>query len=139
MHACVQKLVDYETVPEEAEIESLSKLLRTIGANLDANPKGKGVMDAYFDRIQGVVNMPDLPSRLKFMLMDIIDLRRSGWNTKEDNKGPKTLDEVRAEVSRCVHSYLRQMLTPYPTGRGSCRRKGSGERPKQPEGRSWPP
>lgn len=98
MHECVKKLVDYSGVPDEAEIESLSKLLRTIGGNLDATEKGRVMMDVYFARIQSMVDHPELPSRLKFMLMDIIDLRRANWHSKEANKGPKTLDEVRAEA-----------------------------------------
>ncbi|OTB06806.1 hypothetical protein M426DRAFT_9237 [Hypoxylon sp. CI-4A] len=98
MHECVRKLVDYTGIPDEAEIESLSKLLRTIGANLDATDKGRVMMNAYFGRIQDMMNLPELPSRLKFMLMDVVDLRRVNWVSKEANKGPKTLDEVRAEA-----------------------------------------
>ena len=50
------------------------------------------------NRIQAMIDTPDLPSRLRFMLMDIVDLRRKRWHSKEDNKGPKTLEEIRAEV-----------------------------------------
>ncbi|KAI1417714.1 hypothetical protein F5Y13DRAFT_185046 [Hypoxylon sp. FL1857] len=98
MHECVRKLVDYSGVPDEAEVESLSKLLRTIGANLDATEKGRVMMDAYFGRIQGMIDLPELPSRLKFMLMDVVDLRKANWVSKETNKGPKTLEEIRAET-----------------------------------------
>jgi translation initiation factor 4G len=56
------------------------------------------MMDIYFGRIQAMIDTPDLPSRLRFMLMDIVDLRKKNWLSKEANKGPKTLDEVRAEV-----------------------------------------
>jgi translation initiation factor 4G len=100
MHECVRKLLEFEGIPDEAEIESLTKLLRTIGANLDSTEKGKPMMDAYFKRIGTIIDLPDLPSRLKFMLMDIVDLRKNGWVSKEANKGPKTLEEVRAEVCR---------------------------------------
>ena len=99
MHECVKKLVDYTGIPDEAEIESLTKLLKTIGANLDSTEKGKPMMDVYFARIQTMIDTPELPSRLRFMLMDIVDLRKARWQSKETNKGPKTLDEVRAEVS----------------------------------------
>jgi translation initiation factor 4G len=99
MHECVKKLVDYTGIPDEAEIESLTKLLKTIGANLDSTEKGKPMMDVYFSRIQTMIDTPELPSRLRFMLMDIVDLRKARWQSKESNKGPKTLDEVRAEVS----------------------------------------
>lgn len=98
MHQCVHRLVDYNGVPDEAEIESLCKLLRTVGYNLDQTDRGHGMMEAYFSRIQAAIDMPDLPSRMKFMLMDVVDLRRVGWVSKDGNKGPKTLEEVRAEV-----------------------------------------
>ncbi|KAI1001404.1 Eukaryotic translation initiation factor 4 gamma [Podosphaera aphanis] len=98
MHECVKKLVDYTGIPDEAEIESLTKLLKTIGFNLDGNKNGKLIMDAYFVRIQSMINTPELPSRLRFMLMDIVDLRKKDWASKESNKGPKTLEEVRAEA-----------------------------------------
>lgn len=110
MHECVRKLVDYKDVPDEAEIESLSKLLRTIGGNLDDADKGRPLMDAYFQRIQTMVDLPELQSRMKFMLMDILDLRRHNWVSKEANKGPKTLEEVRVEVclifSSSICSYI---------------------------------
>lgn len=102
MHECVKKLVDYTGIPDEAEIESLTKLLKTIGGNLDSTEKGKPMMDVYFQRIQAMVDTPDLPSRLRFMLMDIIDLRKARWVSKEANKGPLTLDEVKAEVSESL-------------------------------------
>lgn len=99
MHECVRKLLDFKDEPDEAEIESLSKLLRTIGANLDSTEKGNAMMNAYFERISNLVETPDLNSRLKFMLMDIVDLRRAKWTSKDGPKGPKTLEEIRAEVS----------------------------------------
>lgn len=98
MLECVHKLVDHKGIPDEAEIESLSKLLRTIGAHLDQSEKGRPMMDVYFGRIIQMVEAPELASRLKFMLMDVVDLRRTNWQSKEANKGPKTLDEVRAEA-----------------------------------------
>ena len=69
MHECVKKLVDYEGVPDEAEVESLTSLLKTIGENLDANERGHGLMDVYFKRIAQMIETPGLPSRLTFMLM----------------------------------------------------------------------
>lgn len=106
MHECVKKLVDYTGVPDEAEIESLTKLLKTIGGNLDSTEKGRPMMDMYFSRIKTMIGIPELPSRLNFMLMDILDLRAKKWVSKEANKGPKTLEEVRAEVRNTILNYL---------------------------------
>ena len=69
MHECVKKLVDYDGMPDEAEVESLTSLLKTIGQQLDASEKGHSMMDAYFVRINGMIAVKDLPSRLRFMLM----------------------------------------------------------------------
>lgn len=69
MHECVKKLVDFDGIPEEAEVESLTSLLRTIGYSLDYSEKGHGLMDIYFVRIQKMVDHPNIHSRLKFMLM----------------------------------------------------------------------
>ena len=115
MHLCVKKLVDFEGMPDEAEVESLTSLLRTIGENLDSEEKMRPRMDAYFDRIDIMINFDGLPNRLKFMLMvcqrsvysnmylnrlqDIVDLRKKGWKTANSAvKGPTTLEEVRAQV-----------------------------------------
>ncbi len=110
MHECVKKLVDYTGIPDEAEIESLTKLLKTIGANLDSTEKGKPMMDVYFSRIQSMIDTPELPSRLRFMLMDIVDLRKKRWQSKEDNKGPKTLEEVRAEVRTLLRKTILDVI-----------------------------
>jgi translation initiation factor 4G len=118
MHECVMKLIDQTGIPDEAEIESLTKLLKTIGSNLDSTEKGKPMMDVYFVRIQMIIDTPDLPSRLRFMLMDIVDLRKKRWVSKEANKGPKTLDEVRAEVRYNPYNH-RVIDTDFETGR-SC-------------------
>ncbi|RMZ91766.1 hypothetical protein DV736_g1024, partial [Chaetothyriales sp. CBS 134916] len=129
MHECVKKLVDYEGTPEEAEVESLTSLLRTIGKQLD-NPESKAQqrMDVYFQRISATVELPDLPSRLKFMLMDIVDLRRKGWVSKDDNKGPKTIAEIRAEEEeRSRQAELQRLASQSRGGRGGPPPHGRGD------------
>jgi translation initiation factor 4G len=69
MHMCVRRLVDFDGMPDEAEVESLTGLLKTIGENLDGEEKSRQLMDAYFDRIKAMEAVEGLPSRLKFMLM----------------------------------------------------------------------
>ena len=69
MHMCVKRLLDYEGIPDEAEVESLTSLLRTIGERLDSEEKGRPLVDAYFERINSRMNVDGIPSRLKFMLM----------------------------------------------------------------------
>ncbi|KAJ9612925.1 hypothetical protein H2200_002866 [Cladophialophora chaetospira] len=140
MHECVKKLVDYEGTPDEAEIESLTSLLQTVGKQLD-NPESKaqGRMDLYFERINQMIAIPDLNSRLRFMLMDVVDLRSKGWSSKADNKGPKTITEIREEAERQAREdELRRLATQsnrgggggrMPMGRGDARNFSYGQVP----------
>ncbi|KAF1986963.1 hypothetical protein K402DRAFT_420620 [Aulographum hederae CBS 113979] len=98
MHECVHKLLDFEGLPDESAIESLVKLLRTVGATMDAAENGPKMIQAYFDRINNLQKMEGLNSRLRFMLLDMIDLRKNNWRSKDDAKGPKTLAEVHQDA-----------------------------------------
>lgn len=125
IHGCVHHLVDFKEEPKEAEIESLSYLLRTVGAALDSSEKGRPMMDVYFQRIQSIIDLPELDNRLKFMLMDVRDLREGGWKSSQADKGPKTLDEVRAEAERVAAQKAAE----------AARSQGRGGGPRPPMGR----
>jgi translation initiation factor 4G len=98
MHECVLKLLDFEGLPDESAIESLVKLLRTVGATMESAEAGPKMINMYFERVEKVMNMEGLNSRLQFMLLDTIDLRKSGWKSKDVLKGPKTIAEIHQEA-----------------------------------------
>ncbi|RIB13095.1 armadillo-type protein, partial [Gigaspora rosea] len=79
MHECIKKLIKIQNeVSEEEEMEELCKLMTTVGQQLD-HPKAKSHMDAYFLRMKDISKNSKLSNRIKFMLMDIIDLRNNNW------------------------------------------------------------
>jgi translation initiation factor 4G len=67
MHECIKKLLGNVENPEEEEIESLCKLLTTVGAILDT-PKARGHMDVYFSRMKELTKSPYASSRMQVML-----------------------------------------------------------------------
>lgn len=67
MHECIKKLLSNVTNPEEEEIESLCKLLTTVGQSLDT-PKAKTHMDIYFERMSEMARGSHINSRMQFML-----------------------------------------------------------------------
>lgn len=77
MHECVKKLLGNVDNPEEEEIESLCKLLSTVGQILD-NPKARAHMDVYFARMKELTKSPNVNHRMQFMLQVslIIDQRK---------------------------------------------------------------
>jgi translation initiation factor 4G len=95
MHRCVTNMLQNVMNPEEAEVESLCKLLTTIGKYLD-HPAAAENMKQYFLRIAELSKNEVLPSRIRFMLLDLIDLRRVAWKGKESS-GPKTLAAIKKD------------------------------------------
>ena len=69
MHECVFRLLNFEGLPDESSIESLVKLIRTVGGKMEASPNGHALIDPYFDRIKSVIELKGLPSRLYYMLL----------------------------------------------------------------------
>jgi hypothetical protein len=99
MHSCVMQLLSSVSDPEEEDIESLCKLMTTIGAKID-HEAAKAHMETYFARITEVSNNKKLSSRIRFMLMDLIDLRKNNWKARVEVAVPKTIAEIHREAER---------------------------------------
>jgi len=90
MHECVLHLL--HNVVEE-DIESACDLLRNIGKKLD-NAKARKRVDQYFQRLKGLTQLSTLSSRLKFLCMDVADLRRNRWVPRIKKDKATKLDKV---------------------------------------------
>lgn len=93
---CIRRLLSNDN-PSEEVIESICQLLTTVGKTLDV-PKKKDEVDLYFGRLLMFQEIESLASRLRFMIMDVIDLRKSGWVSDAQDKGPKTMAEIHEEA-----------------------------------------
>jgi len=67
MHVWVKKLLGQVDNSKEEEIESLCKLLATVGSHLDT-PKARAHLDVYFSRMRELTKSPNVNLRLQFML-----------------------------------------------------------------------
>lgn len=103
MHECIKKLINNLETPEEEDIESLCRLLLTVGKQLD-EAQGRQYMDIYFVRLQKIIDNKAVSSRLTFMIVDVLETRKKGWNNKSAPTGPKTIAEIHEDVRRM--SYL---------------------------------
>ncbi|RDX78681.1 Eukaryotic translation initiation factor 4G [Mucuna pruriens] len=99
MHECIKKLLGQYQDPDEEDIEALCKLMSTIGEMID-HPKAKEHMDAYFERKKSLSNNMNLSSRVRFMLKDVIDLRKNKWQQRRKVEGPKKIEEVHRDASQ---------------------------------------
>ncbi|KAK4336815.1 hypothetical protein RND71_043694 [Anisodus tanguticus] len=58
--------------------------------------------DKQMNALEDVVKQNQVTSRIKFLIMDVLDMRREGWKIRklQDTFKPKTLDEVHEDIKR---------------------------------------
>ncbi|KAK4052214.1 hypothetical protein OIO90_004436 [Microbotryomycetes sp. JL221] len=110
MHECIRKLLANTSDPDEEDIESLTRLLTTVGGSLD-NPKAKQHMDIYFERMKTIAESPKVSSRMRFMILDVVDLRSDKWQNKKAQQGPKLISEVHADAQREADESARRVAS----------------------------
>ncbi|KAJ7560639.1 hypothetical protein O6H91_04G138100 [Diphasiastrum complanatum] len=103
VHACIQELIgpaDSKAVPAEENVEALCQLLLTVGKQLEESVKSRIAIDKYFIRLKDFILSPRLPSRLKFMVRDLMDLRSNKWVPRREEVKAKTINEIHAEAEQ---------------------------------------
>ena len=67
-------------------------------------------MDQYFARMASVRASGDMPSRIRFMLQDVEDMRENKWEPRRVAKEmtPKTIGQIRKEFP---HTRVRTLST----------------------------
>ncbi|CAG0913967.1 unnamed protein product [Notodromas monacha] len=113
MHGCVLNMLNgWEKTRDEDYLECLCKLLTTIGAKLDneaPNPtkdsQGRDQlgehsvkMNGYFDLLKGFVDKKETSTRVRCLLMDVVDLRKSKWVPRREDYKPKTIEQIHREA-----------------------------------------
>ncbi|XP_078791297.1 eukaryotic translation initiation factor 4 gamma 1a isoform X4 [Oryzias latipes] len=144
MHDCVVKLLKNH---DEESLECLCRLLSTIGKDLDFE-KAKPRMDQYFTQMDKIIKEKKTSSRIRFMLQDVLDLRRNNWVPRRGDLGPKTIDQIHKEAEMEEHreqiKVQQQLMSrKEPGGRmgGNMGGRGShssgGGRVSQPQDEGW--
>jgi translation initiation factor 4G len=105
LHKCIKQLIERKKTPNGStarvadmseDMECLCEILRTIGRRLD-HERARRWMDQYFERIRVYQADTELPSRIRFMLQDVIELRSNGWQPRKlvlAEGAPKTIQQV---------------------------------------------
>ncbi|XP_062567019.1 eukaryotic translation initiation factor 4 gamma 1-like isoform X2 [Saccostrea cucullata] len=120
MHDCLFKLL---RAKDEESLECLCRLLSTIGKELDSD-KAKPRMDQYFNQMDKIVIEKKTSSRVRFMLQDVIDLRKCKWVPRRDDNNPKTLDQIHKEAQK--EEQERQIFLQQATAKEKAQGRGGG-------------
>jgi len=92
--------------PEPEEVESLCRLLNTVGKALDEG-KAKTRMNAIYEALEHIRTTSDLDLRIKFKILDVLDMRKNGWvGRTTGQQGPKTIQEIHDDVRSPFYSFL---------------------------------
>lgn len=138
MHDCIVKLLKNH---DEESLECLCRLLSTIGKDLDFE-KAKPRMDQYFNQIEKIIKERKTTSRIRFMLQDVLDLRRNNWVPRRGDQGPKTIDQIHKEAELEEHreqmKVQQALISKKESSGGSGGRMGGGRRGPHSPGRRGP-
>lgn len=104
MHECIGILFGDITAPDEESLECLCKLLGTIGQALEINAREAGERE-HINKYYGTIKQLSgesklLCTRVRFMLQDLLELRRNNWVARRKETKAMTIAEVHAEVAR---------------------------------------
>ncbi|CAI8002851.1 Eukaryotic translation initiation factor 4 gamma 1, partial [Geodia barretti] len=92
MHECMIRLL--KSSSDEESLECFAGLITTTGRDLDI-PEAKTRIDGYFSRIHQIIAKGKISARIRFMLQDVIELRKNKWVPRSSQTTSlKTIDQV---------------------------------------------
>lgn len=99
MYWCVDTLLRKEI---EYKLECLCKLLTTVGLKMEfeAEDLMQFNLSEHFKKMQSIVKRHKVSSRVRFMLQDVIELRKSNWTLRHNDLNPKTMREIQREAEK---------------------------------------
>lgn len=121
MIECLIKLCTDTTNPEDEEVETMCKLLTTMGKTFDTSGrKNKEWLDTYFERMQEMYKSKTLSSRVKFMILDVFDLRKSKWTLKRGNQpAPATIAQIHEQAKKASEEKEKENMKRSGSSRGN--------------------
>ncbi|XP_063393726.1 eukaryotic translation initiation factor 4 gamma 3-like isoform X1 [Cydia fagiglandana] len=126
---CMNYLIDKL---EEEKLECLCKLLTTIGEQVESEVKDN--IESVFKKMQDIVDRKSnkISSRVRFMIQDVIALRKRRWVTKSVvDSQPKMMDQIQKEAEQQQRHI--ELMNANPMGGGF--RRDDGGRGKRGDGR----
>eukprot|EP01122_Echinamoeba_exundans_P011646 TRINITY_DN46_c0_g1_i1.p1 TRINITY_DN46_c0_g1~~TRINITY_DN46_c0_g1_i1.p1 ORF type:complete len:1464 (+),score=574.31 TRINITY_DN46_c0_g1_i1:234-4625(+) len=99
MHHCLMGLLAVED--NEEDLKHFCEFISTIGGDLD-NDKGnnKQLFNYYISKCNEIIAAEKVSPRIRFLLLDVVDLRKKNWESKKAQEGPKTLQEVHEDLAK---------------------------------------
>jgi len=99
VHECIKKLLGNVESPDDEEIESVCKLLTTVGSLLDES-KSRVHVDVYFSRMRNLLKNKNDKPRMRFMVQDVIELRERRWVPRNTFSATMTIAQIHQVIAK---------------------------------------
>ncbi|EGG21854.1 eukaryotic translation initiation factor 4 gamma [Cavenderia fasciculata] len=106
IHAILIALMGELVKPQEINLECFCKLLAPIGAKIVSrkDPEVENFMKGYYQRMETLIQSPNLSQRIKFLIQNVLDLKDKGWKQKPEDlpkpaKEERNLEEERKQTT----------------------------------------
>ncbi|XP_075878614.1 eukaryotic translation initiation factor 4 gamma 2a [Nelusetta ayraudi] len=111
LHKCIKTLLDKKKKVHlkdmGEDLECLCQIMKTVGPKLD-HEKARSLMDQYFGRMKSLTTNKELPSRIRFLLQNTVELRANGWVPRKahSDNGPKTINQIRQDAVKDLGVFI---------------------------------
>merc|ERR1712013_55115 len=133
---------------DEESLECLCRLLTTVGQVLDQETKqrlskgpqnGLNDLSVYFTEMKKITQDKKVCSRVRFLMQDVIELRVADWKLRREIAGPKTIEQIHADVAKEeLNAKLNQMSSGPPGPMPGRRDERSGRNDDRRSSRKGP-
>lgn len=89
---CIKNLLQHQSFDDKG-VEGLCKLISFVGEMIDL-PSFKEHVDEYFGIMEQISTVKNLPYRIRFKLMDVIDGRKDEWQGMMKTEQLKNIEEM---------------------------------------------
>ncbi|OTF76968.1 dihydrolipoyllysine-residue succinyltransferase, mitochondrial-like, partial [Euroglyphus maynei] len=101
LHDCIKQLLsrakNQSFADKMQDLECLCEIMKNIGHLLETSEKASVLLDQYFDRMNTYSRSNEINSRIKFMLLDVIELRKNNWIPRQKDVLQSSISEKMPE------------------------------------------
>ncbi len=69
-------------------------------------------MNSYFSTLDAIIKQRKISNRIRFMIQDVVDLRKRRWVPRREDNNPKTIDQIHREVHKKREEQERELNNP---------------------------
>ena len=78
--------------------QAVCEILKLCGKQLDASTKSSAKLESYIKHLEVLSRDRTLQSRIRFLIRDIVELRRSSWVPRREAVQARKIEEIHAEA-----------------------------------------